>query len=385
MAKLRQYLLVGMCAALMSLVSSGCRSAAPTLVIAPPTAAPLNSPSPVAATATITPAPLVPTSAPTAILAPTLLNRYPLAAGMLAESIAVTPGRVWVGSTFGTLEERDASNGALLQTYTLAPPSYDGIAPVKSIVYDGKQLWALFAWKVTAFDQYARLWVFDLSTNQVVAEIDVSDADPARLGTAPGQVWLQGQVFNAETREAAVVEMQLDSTVFAYDGAGIMWAAGAETCETCADNVYRYMVIDPANPLPAPRAQGWVRQILNAHERIWLLTDLNELEGFDQAAQQEPDRPPTVRLHLSDLSEDLPAAIVYDGHYLWLLSSYGADGTWLFRLDAQTGRQLSALQIDRPAEDYTAVNAPVALAFDGRDLWVLTARELLRVGLPWTR
>lgn len=388
MAKLRGFCLLMLCAALI-FGMTGCRPVMPTLVIARPSATPISTLAASAIpTAVNTPAPAssAPPPAPTAILAPTLLDRYPLSAGMFAESIAVSPGRVWVGTTYGILEERDAASGALLQTYNLAPPSYDGFAPVKSILYDGKRLWALYSWEATAFDQFASLWVFDLETSKVVTEMNVSANDPYALGSAPGQVWAQNQVIDAETQTVTEIEMQLDSTVFAYDGAGVIWAAGAGTCEACFDNVYRYMVIDPANPVPGPHMGVPVRQILRANSRMWLLNDLNQLKGFDlHETAPKQGTLPALTLDLGSLSEDLPAGLVFDGQFLWLLSSYGADGTWLFRLDALTGKQISAIQIDRAAENYLDVSAPVALAFDGRDLWVLSAYELLRVALPWTR
>ncbi len=316
---------------------------------------------------------------------PTVLKRIRHPAGMLGESVEVTPGRVWVGLNSGAVLEYDAASGALLNTILLVRQSYDGIAPIKDLAFDGQHLWAVTAWQDSVFNQVAEILVLDPSSGQVVRRFNASDQDPQFIGLSPGRVWTQNQVFDASTLQPSAVVMNSDATVFASDGQGGIWAGGTSACDTCPSSLYRYPVDDLFSAQPGPAAADPALHLLVVHQRLWVVTDGMTLDGYDLAQPPGVDDPPAASVDLSGEMELPPAAVIFDGTALWLLSSAGSGGGTLYRHDPQSGQMLGALAVGDSEGPIGQARVPAGAAFDSRDIWVLTALDLAQIGLPWTR
>lgn len=346
----------------------------PTATSPAPSAEPpdlTQAPSPAAPTATLPPA-----NAP--LTQPTMLARYDLAAGEQGESIAAGPGKVWVGTTGGAVLEFDAASGALRSTFALLDGSLVNPTPVLALAFDGVHLWAL-ARSTVEGTQYKTLFVLDPDSGATVHQVDVSDSDPEQVGLAPGQVWLQNAVFDTGTYQSTPLEMATDSSVFAYDGAG-MWVGGAATtCDECENMLYRFAggTLDIG-----PSASQQITALAAAGDRLWVLTDFNQLDGYTLAAGLNADASPDPRVDLSGDHDFPPAAMLYDGSRLWLLGSVGKGSGRIFQHNPQTGKREFALLVGDTSEVPENASIPLAMAYDGQDLWVLTALHLVRVGLP---
>lgn len=332
--------------------------------------------------ATAVASPAAPTASPIPVnqplTEPTVLGRFELGAGQQAESIATGAGKVWVGTTSGAVLEFEAASGALLRAYTLLDGSLINPTPVLALAFDGAHLWALTRSTVEA-TQYKTLFVLDPASGDILHQADVSESDPERLGLAVGQVWLQNAVYDTATFQFTPLEMATDSSVFAYDGAG-MWVGGAATtCDECANMLYRFAggTLDIG-----PAASQQISGLAVAGERLWVLTELNQLDGYTLAAGLNADSPPNPRVDLSSDHDFPPAAMLYDGSRLWLLGSIGKGSGRIFQHNPQTGRREFALLVGDTSETPENASIPLALAYDGHDLWVLTALHLVRVGLP---
>lgn len=376
--------------AVLGLLLAGCW---PTPTPPPPTltptltSTPSETPTP---TGTVTPTATgspTPTVSPTPLAEPAVLARYPLGSGNLGESIAAGGGRVWVGTTFGTVEIRDAATGALLNTAALVPGSPDNPAPVRSLVFDGQRLWALAASTTPRGSLLAQLFVLS-ADGQVVKTFDLSDLDPYSLGSAPGQVWTQGRVYSTADLRETPVDMTLVSTDFAYDGSGWVWAGGGENaCDNCAADISCYRIDNLAAVTPGPPASQHVLALAAAGKRMWVLTGFNKLDAYDTSSNtgQTVNTALAASVDLSGQAQ-MPVGLLFDGHSLWVLAGAGSGGGMLYQRDPVTGQHQGELAVgdaegslDQPAR------VPMAMTFDGRDLWVLTALDLVRVGLPWTR
>jgi hypothetical protein len=320
---------------------------------------------------------------PTPLSAPTVLDHYPLQAGSLGQSLAVGGGRVWIGTASGAVEARDAASGALLESKQLVIAATGDPAPVRALVFDGERLWALVEFTTPAAGLQTRLFVLD-SDGAVLREHDLTDLDPYRLGSAPGQVWTRARVFDTASQAATAYETGLVSPVFAYDEAGWMWVGGGENaCDTCPAHLYRYRASSPAESMPGPTASQKIVGLAAGGGRLWALTGDNHLHAYNLAAPPGAEDSPALDLDLSDRLQFPPAAMLYAGQTLWLLGGAGRGGGALYPLGAeaqQPGAPIAVGEGEGTLEQPARV--PVALAYDGRDLWVLTALDLVRVGLP---
>lgn len=326
------------------------------------------------------------TSAPTATLpprpsgpltAPALLDRYALD-GQQGVSIAAGGGKVWAGTATGAVIEFDAASGEALRTYTLAEGSTADPAPVQSLAYDGARVWALVR-STREGTLYKTLAVLDPASGETVDTFDVTDDDPDHLLAANGQVWMQNRIWDARTLESAPLPMATDSSVFAWDGQG-MWVGGAATtCDTCEQMLYRYA----GGTLSAgPAASQQVLGLVAAGERLWVLTGFNTLDGYTLGAGLEIDSRPEERVELSGDHDTPPAAILFDGTRLWLLGAAGKGSGRVFYHDPASGKKLGGVMVGDSSEAPFNASIPMDLAYDGTDLWVLTALHLVRVGLP---
>lgn len=336
---------------------------APTLEIPEATAAP---------TATLPPRPSGP------LTEPAMLDRYALEAGQQGQSVAAGGGKVWVGTTAGAVIEFDAASGEVLRAYSLAEGSAADPAPVQALAYDGARVWALVR-STREGTMYKTLAILDPAGGETVETFDVTADDPDHLLAANGQVWTQNRIWDAQTLESTPLPMATDSSVFAWDGQG-MWVGGAATtCDTCEQMLYRYA----GGTLSAgPAASQQVLGLAAAGDRLWVLTGFNTLDGYTLGASLEIDSQPEERIELSGDHDTPPAAILFDGTRLWLLGAAGKGSGRVFYHDPASGEKLGGVMVGDSSEAPFNASFPVDMAYDGTDMWVLTALHLVRVGLP---
>lgn len=374
------------------LSGSGCRAPAPAPATALPPAESQAAPLPTTAQenppaaptlAAATPAPL-PTLPPGPLTAPVVLNRYPLTSSQ-SESLAAGAGRVWVGTSAGAIEEYDSQSGALLRTYPLVENTGGRLAPVRELAFDGQRLWAVVEWSNGDLDLVSEIVAFDPAAGSVLFRVNAGDNQPEKLGFAPGQVWAQNLVLDPATgAQLASFEMTSDSTAFAYDEAGRLWAGGTLASPDGVSCLTVYNLND-YSAQPGPAYSGQIRLLQTAGGKLWAVSAFNRLDGYDLSAALQPETEPAAGIDLSPQMQAPPLEMLSDGQYLWLLSGPGGGGGTLYQHDPNSGRNLSALAVADADGEGAALRTPVDLAFDGRDLWVLTALDIARVALPWTR
>jgi hypothetical protein len=312
---------------------------------------------------------------------PAVLARYPLEEDSLGEVLTAGPGRVWVGTTFGTVQEWDTAAGSILKTYTLVQGAPDAPAPVKALAFDGKYLWVIVSSALAQSRLETRLFILDLAGGTVLQQFDLTENAAWHLGLAPGQVWLQNQVYKTDSQTASRVKMVTDSTVFAFDGQGWMWTAGgANTCDACDASIFRYKIDSAEEAAAGPSFSQQIHGMLLTGKTMWVATAFNQLDAYDVA---DPKLGITTRPQISlDLAAEMqepPTAMAYDGHNLWLLSSVGRGGGFLYQYDPQNGHKLGSLQVGDAAGHTKQAHIPVDMAFDGQNLWVLTTGDLVKV------
>jgi hypothetical protein len=317
-------------------------------------------------------------AASTLLTEPAVIERIPLEAGQQGESVGAGGGRVWVGTTGGAVIEFDAASGAPLRSYSLAHGSPANPTPVEALAYDGARVWALLRF-TTQGTQYKTLAVLDPASGETLHQFDVSASDPRHLGFQSGQIWLQNAVYDTTTYQSKALDMPTDASVFAYDGAG-MWVGGAATtCDTCQQMLYRYA---GGTLNPGPAASQQVLGLAVAAERLWVLTGFNQLDGYPLGNALGAETQPAARVDLAPDHDFPPAQILYDGARLWLLGSIGKGSGRVFWHDPRSGKKLGGLVVGDSSEAPLNASIPVAMAYDGKNLWVLTALHLVRVGLP---
>ena len=371
------------CFLLASLILAAC-SPAPGPGAATPTPGATAAPG-----STDVPTPEVPqaTAAPTATLPPrpsgpltepAMLDRYALESGHTGVSVAAGGGMVWAGTNLGQVFAFDAASGEVSRVYELAEGSLADPAPVQALAYDGARVWALVR-STREGTLYKTLAVLDPASGETVATFDVTDDDPDHLLAANGQVWTQNRIWDAQTLESTPLPMATDSSVFAWDGQG-MWVGGAATtCDTCEQLLYRYA----GGTLSAgPAYSQQVLGLAIAGDHLWVLTGFNTLDGYALGAGLEIDSQPEERIELSGDHDTPPAATLFDGTRLWLLGAAGKGSGRVFYHDPASGKKLGGVIVGDSSESSFNASIPVDLAYDGTDLWVLTAMHLVRVGLP---
>lgn len=344
------------------------------------TSAPASPPAPTSSApeATLAPTATIPPRPSGPLTEPAMLDRYALEDGQQGESVAADSGKVWVGTTTGAVIEFDAASGEALRTYGLAEGSLTDPAPVLALAYDGSRLWALVR-STREGTLYKTLAVIDPASGETVETFDVTADDPDHLLAAEGQVWTQNRIWDAQTLESKPLPMATDSSVFAWDGQG-MWVGGAATtCDNCQQMLYRYAG-GTLNAGPAYSQQ--VLGLAAAGERLWVLTGFNTLDGYALGAGLEIDSEAEVRIELSGDHDTPPAALLYDGTRLWLLGAAGKGSGRVFYHDPASGKKLGGVIVGDSSEAPLNASIPVDMAYDGTDLWVLTAMHLVRVGLP---
>ena len=317
---------------------------------------------------------------------PSVANVYSLAhIAFFSSKLAISPGKVWVGSLLGTVDAYDAQTGAPLQSISLFPDS-GGMTPrpVQDLLYDGQNLWALAISNKGV--QADRLFVISPADGKILQQFDTSqwqNHDDARLGFSPGLVWTESHVIDTKTFEAKHVAHP-DSPIYRYDGSGWMWIMGT-FCEHCGYDIWLFNTANLQEEKYGPKAVEQTTAMTTIGNRMWVATEKTNgnittpiLQVY--AADGEKTSGDTQPLQTLSPVDDHPLSLLYDGHALWLLAGGKNQGA-LFQLDPQSGATVNRLDIP-PSEKG---DVPGDIAFDGHNLWVLTGKQLVRISLPWAQ
>jgi hypothetical protein len=324
---------------------------------------------------------------------------YPGSLTGLGGILGISPGRVWVAGIYSGaspqavenipgIQEWDADSGKFLRAIPLPE-----IIRFWDIKYDGQYLWVLASKKEAAYADI--LYVLGLSDGQVVKEWDKFTKDdygwrPTQLGLSPGKIWVANKVIDTPSLQEEAIEwygLPADA-YFAYDGQKWMWITGS-WCEGCNHDLWLLDADDPMKVKDkegsgAPHSGTIGQPIVLANGKIWLggIKDIKTVNGLFTGTPyleaynlDQTDRPSLSVEITRELAKDtlVIQLLVADNHVVWLGNQFGS--TTLYYHDQNDGKLLGSLYLD---------TAGIAdMAFDGTNLWVLDADNLVRIALPW--
>ncbi|HEX2995275.1 MAG TPA: hypothetical protein VHP14_10640, partial [Anaerolineales bacterium] len=317
-------------------------------------------------------------------------------------------GQLWVGTVSGTIEEVDPQTGRFGKSISLAPANSNAgmpaVFPIQKMVFEGNYLW-VHAGFFEGLESDPKLFAIQPDSGKVVREWDLNSPewmqDYERMGEAadfgfgvsPGKIWIDGHIVDTRTFEVTKVSMPTQMALYTYDGKEWMWITG-ELGGMCNDLIL-INVNDPTTswceqewPFFSEEADGMGNPMVLAGDKIWMAGSWDTPNGFPYVIEAYPanaeNGTQTTGPLLSVPSPDDASGIrlFYAGGSLWLLDTLGENQMgWLFQLDNQTGEVVNSL--DLVGDEARAISdLPMDIATEGDNLWVLTARQLLRIKLP---
>jgi hypothetical protein len=340
--------------------------------------------------------------------------RLQVAKGMLGFSLTAGPGKVWIGTGGGAIQEVDAQSGAFGQSILLTPGAINAtnVYPILKLGFDGQYVWALadpvenhevnphvFAINSDSgaiahqWDLNSREWKKDMSPDSQIARYFVKD-----LGISPGRIWVDNHVIDTQTFQAKHVGM-IGGPHFAYNGQGWMWMTGVGP-EAC-DGLDFFETDNPSQdhyqcryPFLNHASEGYSNvgdnsPVVLAGDKVWIgggwsgTKPTYTLEAhwadMDQLMQETK---PLVSVPLPDSYQEVK--MLFAGNFLWLLWTGGEKVGFLYQLDPQTGATINSLDVavDKAPDEFVADTAPQDIATEGDNLWILMRFHLLRIKLP---
>ena len=371
-----------------------------------------DTPAPGTATEVQTPEPTLELT-PTRPSQPVIADIYPLSpytgSGLGLDGVlAISPGRVWAaGSALGTvlqkwdpdsgtphpgtqagIQEWDANTGKLLGAIPLP-----GFISFRDMKYEGQTLWVLASKKDANYAD--TLFALNLPDGKVVKEWDtltemneedVINWSANRLGVSPGKIWAADKVIDTQTlEEIKSISLPLYAH-FAYDGQRWMWIIG-DRCDGCG-NLWMFDAGDPRKvkdkggtgphgelfgaPIVQANGKMWMGAVKNIKNVSNLLTGTPYLQAYDINQTDHPSLEVDISGELGEWDEI--GLLAADNHVLWLGENHYGSKTLSYH-DQTSGKLLGSLSLD---------TAGIAdMVFDGKNIWVLDADDLVRVALPW--
>lgn len=335
-------------------------------------------------------------------------DRYPFFEKKIsiAQSLTARAGQLWIGTVSGTIEEVDPQTGSFGKSLSLAPDSsgtgMPTVFPIQKMVFEGDYLWVhagFFEGPMPA----PRLFAIDPNTGEIVREWDLNspewmqdyerggEAADFGFGVSPGKIWIDSHIVDTQTFEVTKVDIPTIMTLYAYDGREWMWIT-AEIGGSCNDLIL-INVNDPTTGwcedewpffTNAADGDGLGNPMVLAGDNLWMADTGNDgsyvLEAYPADIEQAMEITGPL---LSGPSPDSESAIklFFAGDYVWVLDTIGDQMGYLFRVDPRTGETINSL--DLVGDEGRAIgDLPMDIATEGDNLWVLTARQLLRIKLP---
>jgi hypothetical protein len=343
-------------------------------------------------------------------------DNYPLdvANGVMGVSLTASPGKVWVGTGKGTIEELDSQSGAFEQSISLGGTKIDLesltsdhlVGAVLKMGFDGQYIAATMILN-DQIPPHRYLFIIDSGSGAVVHQWDLQSAEwskeestcfPDDFGVSPGKIWLDGHMIDTQTFEVKMGIPNPAMSHFAYNGNGWMWITG-DTGGSCDDLVF-INTADPTKDICLKRlpfmnnsgdkvgsvAIGNSIMAL-AGDRMWMVGSgggegdqnmtLNAYPADMDQLMKEIKPLATVRL----MDSGSQIGLLYAGNYLWLLWKGSNERGFLYQLDPQTGATINSLDLVGD-QGRAKGDIPHDFATEGDNLWIVTTFQLLRVKLP---
>ena len=281
----------------------------------------------------------------------------------------------------------NAKSGQVLQSIALFPGS-GGLTQqrVFDLKFDGQHVWALASYKTE--EKPDTLFVIDEASGTVLRQFDASawagDLDQ-KLCFSPGRIWASHQWIDTSTFEVQNNVVRWGDSC-AYDGKGWMWIAGNNLSD-CNPVLSVVSAVDPSQHYAAwasdLKGDSCARPIALIGDRMWISMSVpagNKTYSYALWAYPADGSKMTKETHqplvMVPSPDNLPIALIGDQDGLWMLAG-GEKWGYLYQFDPQTGVLLNSLDI--AYGDKKTITANIAL--DDHDLWVSTAKELLRIHL----
>jgi len=338
-------------------------------------------------------------------------SSYPLqvAQGMVGLSLTASPGKVWIGSVSGTIEEVDSQSGAFVQGISLTPGTAGSalnLYPITQLRFDGQYIWALAKPLDQNGQASAQLFAVDPGSGAVVHQWDTDSPEwlgkntsrmspVGEFGISPGKIWIDNHVIDTQTFEVTKISMP-GSTLFAYNGRGWMWMTGDTGG---GDNLVFSRNDDPSQEQSQTRWPFFESQetgerfeagisdpLVLAGDRMWIVggtignKPTHTLDAYSADLDQLiKEKGPLASVPLT--ADPQGSRLFMAGSYLWLLWTQEEKIGFLYQLDPQTGATINTLDLVGD-QGRAKGDVPRDIATEGDNLWVLTTFELLRIELP---
>jgi hypothetical protein len=329
---------------------------------------------------------------------------------IIGESLAASPGKVWIGSGYGFIEEVDSQNGAFIGSIpvtgdiegtrkTIAGMEIT-MFPILKLAIEGRYLW-LYGITSENIIPHPYLLAVDPENGSVARQFDMDSAEwmtgyermslPDDLGISPGKVWIDGHIVNTQTFEVTADISMPGMTLFAFNGKDWMWMTGDTGhgdglvfVNTDDPSHYRHQVRWPF--LARPSGVGPADPLVLAGDRIWIGSGISgdnptySLEAYTADVDQlMNDTGSLASVPLLDSYQSIK--MLYAGKYLWLVYTHGEKPGILCQLDPITGETINSLDLIGD-QGRSKGDVPVDMATEGDNLWILTIRQLIRIKLP---
>jgi outer membrane protein assembly factor BamB len=312
--------------------------------------------------------------------------------------VTASPGKVWLGTGKGTIEQVDSQTGTFDQSIPLITGEGLGYYLVPTLEFNGQYIAAL---EVTRDLKSLNLFAIEPDSGKVAHQWDLQSPEWSKesrlftstvLGVSPGKIWVDGHVIDTQTFDVKKVSM-LPMTRFGYNGKGWMWITG-DSGGSCDDLIFvntddlSEVVCQPRLPFLVEPNHVYpdVSIMALARDRMWMVTGG---EGGGQpltitAYPADIDQLMKTTKPLSKVTlmyESHQIKMLYAGNYLWLLWMAGDKPGFLYQLDPQTGETIHSLDLVGD-QGRSKGDIPRDLATEGKNLWIVTMFQLLRIQLP---
>ncbi len=296
-------------------------------------------------------------------------------------AFAASANKIWVGSPLGELDIYKTSDGSYIKTVKLLEGS------VNDVKYDGSQVWVL----VTPDDDVnEKLFVVDGASDEIRTVIDIPESTPIRLSFTGNRIWLGDENWYAfDINSRALIKSAECSGAcesYAADDKNHIWVTTAEGLLVLnASNLDVVATEDRTEPLSYLAFGGGY--IWGVGSPPYDLEEYYDPEAYPNGEPTSlmsynpgnPNAAPSQVVILQNeygTEESYPADFMYDGKYLWILE----DTLGIVRKhDPSTGKLVDSIQIVSQEKVDEYGDTPLSLSSDGKNLWVLTPYELIKI------
>ena len=275
---------------------------------------------------------------------------------IIGSSLAASPGKVWIGSGYGTIEEVDSQSGGFVQSIPIASViegSKKTVAGIEMTVFpslkmavEGDYLWV---WGESIVNGRAHPYLFAIDPkNHSIAQLwDLDSSEwtqnqerlflPEDFGVSPGKIWIDKHVIDTRTFKVTADIYMPGMTQFAYNGRGWMWMTGDtghgdglvflntdDPTQGRFQTRWPFLVhqadgssgVGPGNPLALAGDRIWIGRSISGE------TPTYSLEAYTADVEQLMNETgPLASVPLLDSHQKIN--MLYAGNYLWVVYTHG--------------------------------------------------------------